>query len=78
MLLSKAADQGFTTLVTTDKAMADEHPSLPVGVVTVNDNRVNALLDAVEEVDCVSRTPQNQEVRRCPSKSFTKTLTCWR
>ena len=49
-LLARAHDHGFTTLVTTDKRLADEQTVLPLAVIAVDDNRLPALLAAVNEI----------------------------
>ena len=57
-LLRRAQQCGFTTLVTADKRLAREQVPLPVAVVTVDDNRRDALLDAAHLIAlAVRETP---------------------
>ena len=57
-LLRRAQQLGFTTLVTADKRLAQEQAPLPLAVVAVDDNRRDALLDAVHAIAlAVRETP---------------------
>lgn len=57
-LLRRAQQLGFTTLVTADKRLAQEQAPLPLAVVAVDDNRRDALLDAVYDIAlAVRETP---------------------
>jgi len=57
-LLRRAQQRGFTTLVTADKRLAHEQMPLPLAVVAVDDNRRDALLDAVDAIAlAVRETP---------------------
>lgn len=57
-LLRRAQQRGFTTLVTADKRLALEQAPLPLAVVSVDDNRRDALLDAVQDIAlAVRETP---------------------
>ena len=49
-LLARAHAHGFTTLVTTDKRLATEQPVLPLAVIAVDDNRLPALVAAVDDI----------------------------
>ena len=65
-LLRRARQLGFTTLVTADKRLAQEQAPLPLAVVTVDDNRRDALLDAMRDIAlAVRETPagHHQTVR---------------
>ena len=57
-LLRRARQRGFSTLVTADKRLAQEQAPLPLAVVTVDDNRREALLDAAHDIAlAVRETP---------------------
>ena len=57
-LLRRAQRRGFTTLVTADKRLAQEQAPLPIAVVTVDDNRRDALQEAANLIACaVRKTP---------------------
>ena len=57
-LLRRAQQRGFTTLVTADKRLAREQVPLPIAVVTVDDNRRDALLNAAQLIAlAVRETP---------------------
>ena len=49
-LLQRAHAQGFTALVTTDKRLAAEQRVLPLAVIAVDDNRLPALVAAVNDI----------------------------
>ena len=49
-LLARAHAHGFTTLVTTDKRLATEQPALPLAVIAVDENRLPALVAAVDDI----------------------------
>lgn len=49
-LLERAANQGFTAIVTTDKRMASEQPHASICIVAVDDNRIGALTSALPAI----------------------------
>ena len=49
-LLAMAERGGFTTLVTTDKRMAEEQPQAPVAIIAVDNNSLGGLLAAVSTI----------------------------
>ena len=49
-LLARAHAHGFTALVTTDKRLAAEQPVLALSVIAVDDNRLRALVAAVDDI----------------------------
>ena len=72
-LLEQAGSAGFTVLVTTDKSLGSEQPDSALGVVAVDDNRVDALLAALAEIveairAAVPGQPQSVAIR---SRLFT-------
>ena len=69
-LLRRAQRRGFTTLVTADKRLAQEQAPLPIPVVTVDDNRRDALLEAANLIACgaqdACRSPPACQHRKAP------------
>lgn len=58
-LLTRASKEGFTTLLTTDKRLAGERPSLSMAVIALDDNRLPGLFLAV---DSIAEAIRNSEV----------------
>ena len=54
-LLRRAGELGFTTLVTADKRLAREQAPLPIAVIAVEDNRLNALKAALTHIAAAVR-----------------------
>lgn len=49
-LLTRAHDNGFTVLLTTDKRLAREQAPLLIAVIVLDDNRWPALVSAVDTI----------------------------
>ncbi|MDE0455921.1 MAG: hypothetical protein OXI15_01390 [Chromatiales bacterium] len=55
-LLAMAERSGFTTLVTTDKRMAEEQPHAPIAIIAVDDNSLGGLLAAASTIAAAIRS----------------------
>ena len=65
-LLAVAERNGFTTLVTTDKRMAEEQPHASMAIVAVDNNRLGGLLAAVSTIADAIRSTLPGESRLVP------------
>ena len=65
-LLAVAERRGFTTLVTTDKRMAEEQPHAPIAIVAVDNNNRIGLLAAVSSIADAIRSTLPGESRLVP------------
>lgn len=62
-LLTRASAEGFTTLLTTDKRLAGEQPSLSMAVIALDDNRLPGLFLAVDRIaDAIRNTEAGQSL----------------
>lgn len=62
-LLIRARNDGFTVLLTTDKNLAREQAPLSIAVITLDDNRRQVLLSAVDRIASVIKEIQLGEDR---------------
>ncbi len=62
-LLIRARDDGFTVLLTTDKNLAREQAPHLIAVITLDDNRRQVLLSAVDRIASAIREVQLGEDR---------------
>ena len=60
-LLARASTEGFTTLLTTDKRLVGEQPTLPMAVIALDDNRLPGLLLSADRIaDAIRNTEVGQ------------------
>ena len=65
-LLAEAERSGFTTLVTTDKRMAEEQRHAPIAIVAIDDNSLGGLLAAASSIADAIRSTLPGESRLVP------------